>query len=168
MKASGGLRWAVEAVMLVLGVLALAACGSAERAEIEPSISSEAPTTSAPTPSGRTVTELTGFSSPDGNVGCYIDPEAVRCDIEQRDWEPPAAPASCELDYGQGIRLDGGGKPAFVCAGDTALRGGGPLAPGETIRSGRLSCTAQPTGVDCVYGEGEHGFLISKERYELR
>ncbi len=148
---------------LLLGILVLSSCGSDGRPQVEPSIEAQ-----APAKSGRTVTDLTGFSSPDGNVGCYIDPEMVRCDIEHRDWEPPTAPPSCELDYGQGILLDGGGKPGFVCAGDTTLRAGEPLAPGEKIRSVRLSCTAKPTGVDCTYGDGVHGFLISKEHYELR
>ncbi|MCW2517208.1 MAG: hypothetical protein JWR11_6250 [Mycobacterium sp.] len=51
------------------------------------------------------VADLVGFTSPSGNVGCYIDPTAARCDISDRDWTPPPRPADCEFDYGQGINL---------------------------------------------------------------
>ena len=33
------------------------------------------------------VTELTGFTSPTGNIGCVIDRATVRCDIGKRDWK---------------------------------------------------------------------------------
>src|SRR5690606_32754162 len=58
-----------------------------------------------PPPVDREVTELTGFTSPSGNIGCYIDRMSVRCDVGERDWQPPKAPKSCKLDYGQGIEL---------------------------------------------------------------
>ena len=80
------------------------------------------------------VTKLTGFTSPTGNIGCYIDRSSVRCDIGDRDWEPPAAPQSCKLDYGQGIELRAGGAADFVCAGDTALGAGDLLEYGQIDR----------------------------------
>ena len=43
---------------------------------------------------------LVGFTSPSGNIGCFIDVDYVRCDIAQRSWTPPARPADCEFDYG--------------------------------------------------------------------
>jgi hypothetical protein len=48
-------------------------------------------------PADRTVDELTAFSSPTGNIGCYIDLRSVRCDIGDRDWEPPPTPPGCEV-----------------------------------------------------------------------
>src|SRR5918998_6452226 len=54
----------------------------------------------------REVYELTGFRSPSGNVGCFIDPAYVRCDIAEAGWSPPPRPADCEFDYGQGIALE--------------------------------------------------------------
>ncbi|MEO7197599.1 MAG: hypothetical protein ABIZ50_03925, partial [Solirubrobacterales bacterium] len=76
------------------------------------------------------VTGLTGFTSPSGNIGCDIERRSVRCDIAERDWKAPPEPARCDLDFGQGISLDAGGTPSFVCAGDTTLGGGDPLAYG--------------------------------------
>jgi hypothetical protein len=57
------------------------------------------------------LTDLVGFTSPSGNVGCYLDPSAARCDISERDWSPPPRPADCEYDYGQGINLAAGEAP---------------------------------------------------------
>ena len=117
----------------------------------------------------REVSELTGFSAPSGNIGCYIDPDYVRCDIRERDWSPPPKPASCSdmTGWGQGLQLDVGKSADFVCAGDTALTSGGPLAYGDKIVSGSIECTSTPDGITCwdfVYG-GE--FSISRQGYHL-
>ena len=70
----------------------------------------------------------------------------VRCDIAERDWEPPPAPAYCELDYGQGIALSAGGDPEFVCAGDTALGADAPLPYGESIQPACSAARARSPG----------------------
>jgi hypothetical protein len=114
------------------------------------------------------VSEITGFTSPTGNIGCYIDKKTVRCDIDQRDWQPPQAPSSCRLDYGQGISMNAGGSPAFVCAGDTALGGGKPLAYGQSIGAGLLRCESEESGMSCTDAESGRGFTISKESYSFR
>lgn len=114
-----------------------------------------------------TVTKLTGFTSPTGNIGCYIDRRGVRCDIGDRDWEPPKAPSSCKLDYGQGIELSAGGAAAFVCAGDTALGGGDVLEYGTSIGAGLLLCESEESGMSCRDAETGRGFTISKQGYEI-
>lgn len=115
----------------------------------------------------RTVTKLTGFTSPTGNIGCYIDRRSVRCDIAERDWKPPPAPASCNLDYGQGIELEAGGSADFVCAGDTALGGGEPLDYGTSIGAGLLVCESEESGMTCTDTETGRGFTISRESYDI-
>ncbi|WP_206428541.1 hypothetical protein [Mycolicibacterium stellerae] len=117
----------------------------------------------------REVSELTAFSSPSGNIGCYIDPDSVRCDIRERDWAPPPKPASCPemTGWGQGLQLDAGKSADYVCAGDTALTTGNPLAYGDKIVSGSIECTSTPDGITCwdfVYG-GE--FSISRQAIHL-
>jgi len=115
----------------------------------------------------RTVDELTAFSSPTGNIGCYIDPGSVRCDIGDRDWEPPPTPPGCDLDYGQGIELRAGGRAAFVCAGDTALGGGEALDYGSSIGAGLLVCESEESGMTCRDAETGRGFSIAVEGYEI-
>jgi hypothetical protein len=118
----------------------------------------------------REVNELTNFSSPSGNIGCYIEPTNVRCDIAERNWSPPSKPSSCPevVGWGQGLQLTVGRPAGFVCAGDTALTSGDPLAYGDKIVSGSIECTSLPDGISCwdfVYG-GE--FMISREKYDIQ
>ena len=117
-------------------------------------------------PADQTVKKLTGFTSPTGNIGCYIDRRSVRCDIGDPDWSPPPAPKSCQLDYGQGIELRAGGSAAFVCAGDTALGGGDTLAYGTSIAAGLLRCESEESGMTCRDTETGRGFTLSKQGYD--
>ena len=125
----------------------------------------------APVPvTTREVTELTSFSSPSGNIGCYIEPTNVRCDIAERNWSPPPKAASCPevVSWGQGLQLDVGKPAGFVCAGDTAMTGGAPLRYGDKIVSGSIECTSTPAGMSCwdfVYGGS---FDISRESYNIQ
>ena len=124
----------------------------------------------APPPADTEVTELTSFSSPSGNIGCLIDRESVRCDIAERDWEPPPKPDDCDLGYGQGVTLTAGGTADFVCAGDTALNAttsGAPLPYGESIAAGLLRCESARSGITCRDVETGRGFAIAREGYEL-
>src|ERR1044072_6646795 len=87
------------------------------------------------------------FQSPSGNIGCYINKAAVRCDIREREWKPPKKPASCELDWGYGLSIARKGRGAVVCAGDTALGAGPMIAYGGTVSRGRFTCRSLTTGV---------------------
>jgi Family of unknown function (DUF6636) len=124
----------------------------------------------APPAADKVVTEATPFSSPSGNIGCVIEPLFVRCDIAERDWDPPQAPADCELDYGQGLTLEAGATAELVCAGDTTLGVGGPdaaLAYGESIAAGLLRCESERSGIRCEDVETGRGFALAREGYEV-
>ncbi len=108
---------------------------------------------------------LTTFSSPSRNIGCYMDRSSVRCDIRSRTWSPPRKPASCDVDYGQGIGL--GRRASFVCAGDTALGAKRRLAYGSTIRVGHFTCTSRTGGMTCRNHLTSHGFTLARDRYRI-
>ncbi|WP_188108815.1 DUF6636 domain-containing protein [Mycolicibacter arupensis] len=113
--------------------------------------------------------EMHFFKSPSGNIACLVDADWVRCDIEERDWSPPPRPADCpsQTGYGQGIHLDAYGKPEFVCAGDTTFSPDAKtLKYGERDSSTTILCTSEAAGIRCENREG-HGFVISRESYEL-
>jgi hypothetical protein len=132
------------------------------------SSSSSAPPTASPTTTDHEmISELIGFTAPSGNVGCSIASTMVRCDISERDWSPPARPADCDGDYGQGISLLPGGQATFVCAGDTVLGEGAPLAYGKSLSAGALVCTSAESGITCRDTETGHGFSIAREAYRL-
>jgi hypothetical protein len=177
----------IAAALTVLAASIVAGCGGSDESvstatvtstatvETTASTTSEATTSTgtntggAPPPADQQVTELTPFTSPSGNIGCYIDQKSVRCDIKKRDWDPPARPASCNenVDYGQGIELRAGGSPGFVCAGDSALAGGDPLPYGQSIAAGLLRCESEESGMSCRDTESGRGFTLSIQAYKL-
>jgi len=109
------------------------------------------------------------FQTPSGNIGCYVGAEAARCDIRNRDWEPPPgdpAEKNCELDYGQGIVVSET-HAEFVCAGDTALGGPRTLGYGQSSQRGRFVCESEPDGITCSHLDSGHGFFLSKESYRI-
>ena len=114
-----------------------------------------------------TVTNLTGFTSPTGNIGCYIDRKSVRCDIGDRDWEPPRAPKSCDLDWGNAFNLRATGHASRLCVGDTAVDPRSPtLAYGRTWSRGGFTCKASTAGLRCTNRSG-HGFFLSRSSQRL-
>ncbi len=105
------------------------------------------------------------FSSPSGNIGCFIDRAFVRCDIRHKDWDVPR-PKGCELDFGQGLTVSRRARRGrVVCAGDTALTGAHPLAYGKRIRRGGNRCTSRVSGMRCTNRRG-HGFFLSRQRFK--
>ncbi|WP_235683241.1 DUF6636 domain-containing protein [Mycolicibacterium fluoranthenivorans] len=111
--------------------------------------------------------DLVTFISPTGNVGCILDADYARCDIIDRDWNPPPRPVDCELDYGQGIGIAPGERPAFVCAGDTTLGGEKVLAYGDSLTRGQLSCDSSENGISCRDARTGHGFSLARQVYQL-
>ena len=107
-------------------------------------------------------TQAAQFQSPSRNIGCAITKQGVRCDIRERIWEPPPKPRSCELDFGQGLRVGRRGKARFVCAGDTTLGVGRVLRYGRAIHRGRFRCASRRDGVRCVNRRNRHGFFLSR------
>jgi hypothetical protein len=108
------------------------------------------------------------FRSPSSNIGCGVDAAATRCDIRQRSWSPPPKPASCDLDWGNGVQVSGDGPGGFACAGDTVFDPAAPvLAYGQRTRQGSTVCESAEAGVTCTNEASGHGFFLSRERYRL-
>jgi Family of unknown function (DUF6636) len=75
-------------------------------------------------------------------------------------------PAGCEVDWGQGLAIQGAEPAAPVCAGDTVLG-----SPGPTLAYGRapkvpFRCQSESEGLTCQNTESGHGFFLSRQRYE--
>jgi len=169
-------------ILVGLGAALLSGCGgqdptpTAASPSMKPAKTGPAgPTESSRAPKGESrestepdeATDLVGFTSPSGNVGCIIDSTYVRCDISERDWSPPPRPADCEFDYGQGLSLSRGEQSAFVCAGDTTLGGGEPLDYGQSVTAGLMLCDSAESGVTCRDTGTGHGFTIAREAYHV-
>ena len=128
-------------------------------------------TTPATTPTSApsaNVVHRESFRSPTGNIGCGMAGGSARCDIRERDWSPPPKPASCPVDYGQGLTVGERGRGEFVCAGDTALNPGAPIVPyGTDSVIGDLRCRSRENGVTCTNTASGHGFFIARDRYRI-
>lgn len=110
--------------------------------------------------------ELFFFTTPSKNIGCELSADQARCDIRVHDWAAPGRPASCELDYGQGVYVADG--PAdYVCAGDTVL--GEPnaveLGYGQAVQAGAIACTSTKAGVSCRNTATGRGFALSRQAF---
>ena len=113
------------------------------------------------------VLNLEAFQSPSGNIACVMTQRSVRCDIAERNWNPPPAPAACQGDYGQGIQLPASGPADFVCAGDTVLNPQAETLPyGSSSQSGSITCESEEAGIECE-NESGGGFTLSREQYDL-
>jgi hypothetical protein len=104
----------------------------------------------------------TFFETPSHNIGCVISKAGARCDIRVREWKPPPKPASCPVDWGNGLAVGRRGSAGFVCAGDTVLGGKRVLGYRKSIRRGRFRCTSRRNGVRCVNLRNEHGFKLAR------
>jgi hypothetical protein len=113
--------------------------------------------------------KYTFFESPSGNIGCVINGGGVRCDIQHHSWPTPPKPASCDVDYGEGVAVGKRDVPAnFVCAGDTVFDPDAEvLRYGERIRIKRFRCASKQKGMRCVNRDNKHGFFLSSQDVRL-
>jgi hypothetical protein len=164
-----------------------AGCGSTATKTVTvraPATTKRAPATTQSAPAGTTATQtastppppiktvsLREFRSPTGNLGCEMyafGGGGARCDIAKRAWKPGRKPASCRLDYGQGLEVNGPGRGRFTCAGDTALNPQAtPLPYGEGSTVGHFTCISETNGMTCENDTTKHGFFISVQGYSL-
>ena len=162
--------------LVCVAVLAFVACGGSDSASKASGSSGPSstppPSTSAPTTTTTFVPALVGtgnvfFVSPSKNIGCSLSETGARCDIGDRTWAPPPKPASCELDFGQGVTVVGTSPATLTCAGDTVLVGDKVLDYGHVATRGDFECRSATSGMSCRNVKTNHGFSLAKEKYTL-
>jgi hypothetical protein len=113
------------------------------------------------------------FASPSGNVSCAVGTQDngnafAECEIRDRVWNSPPAPADCPLSYGDRIGLYQGKQPAFGCHGDTLYDPSSPiLGYGQSYSQGPISCLSQMSGITCSDSTTGHFFTISREALNI-
>jgi uncharacterized protein DUF6636 len=119
-------------------------------------------------PSSAQAFRLKRFHTPDGNIGCAMifgkesEGGGARCDIDDHSWTAPPKPKWCDVDYGGGLNVGPRRKAEFVCAGDTTLHQGHPLAPGGVETLGPYRCKVVSSRmVRCINRDTGHGFKLS-------
>ena len=107
------------------------------------------------------------FRTPSENIACALTRSAVRCDIVRKTWQPPAKPADCELDWGNGLALSNG-QATVTCAGDTLIgTSESTLQYGEALTAGTVRCDSENSGLTCQDEKTGHGFTLASARYTL-
>lgn len=108
--------------------------------------------------------DFKGLESPTRNIGCIVDRQGARCDIQHHSWPLPKKPRSCEFDYGGAVYVGTRGRGAYACVSDSAFRAGPVLPYGQSLGEGRFRCTSEEIGMRCVNLRNGHGFLLSRQR----
>ena len=107
------------------------------------------------------------FRTPSKNIFCALSRSEVRCDIIRKTWKPPAKPADCDLDWGNGLYISSG-RSGVTCAGDTLIGAATEtLAYGRGYRSGDVVCDSESVGLTCRDEKTGRGFTLASARYSL-
>jgi len=107
------------------------------------------------------------FQTPSGNISCVLNRSLARCDIVRKTWQPPAKPADCDFDWGNGAYVENG-KAGVTCTSDTLIGAAkSTLAYGDSLRAGAFQCDSRSSGVTCRQSETGHGFTLASARYAL-
>jgi hypothetical protein len=113
--------------------------------------------------------DIVSAQTPSHNIFCDASPPdkespnpVLRCDIQQTNTQPPPAPRSCPLSWGNAFVIDSTGPGHRICHGDTTKNPDDPVIAYETQwRAYGFTCTSQTSGLTCVNGQG-HGFSLSR------
>ncbi|WP_157437156.1 DUF6636 domain-containing protein [Actinoplanes subtropicus] len=156
-------------IPLVALLLSVAACSSAGGGKPTSSLPSAHAGFGGPSAAPVVVTDVgeVFFRTPSKNIFCDLSASAVRCDIVRKTWSPPTKPSTCELDWGNGMYIQGG-KAGFTCTGDTLIGSASQtLEYGHADRSGSVRCTSESAGLTCVDEKTGRGFLLAVARFSL-
>ncbi|MBK5232687.1 MAG: hypothetical protein JJE13_06865 [Thermoleophilia bacterium] len=153
-------RKLVPTVALLCAVTFLAAgCGS--------DYSSSDDQTDVATTPAKTSQSYEAFQLPSKNIACQVlKPAYARCEVKKKTFSPPVKPASCTLDWGTSVAVQGKGPGKFICHGDTVVVPDAPvLEYGESSAVGSVVCDSSEAGIECRNTNTGHGFFLAREDY---
>lgn len=118
-----------------------------------------------------TATGALYFQTPSGNIGCFLlsygGDRWVECTLREKDFADPPRPADCQADWAPQFTL-GTTAQYGVCRGDVSGEATDEvLAYGAAATNGPIRCVSETTGLTCLNEDTVHGFVLSRERYEL-
>ena len=155
-------------------LLLSAACGGGTTAQPAAPTPTPVVTTKAPPPTKApafqvvTSASIQTFTSPDGNIGCDVEPAYARCDYVKHDFPLPPAPSDCSSGWGHGIEMQGGTKAEFFCGHDYVTGSKTIVAVGHGIKVGFVECDVVSAGEVFCHGTSDsHGFRVSRAKYSL-
>jgi hypothetical protein len=107
------------------------------------------------------------FQTPSGNVHCLMRAEVLRCDVLERDHNPPPQPRDCPQGWRGGLALRTAGETALLCdAGTVRDDEAFVLGYGARWLGPGITCESHEAGLRCANGAGR-GFQASRSRLTL-
>lgn len=111
-------------------------------------------------------TPVVDFHSPDGITGCRLSRDGARCDLKERTWPTPAAPAECPQKWGDAVQIRGAEPgPELVCQEESLVGVGVELPYGQRLTRGDFLCSSREAAIRCVNTATQHGFSVSRDDY---
>ena len=111
-------------------------------------------------PAPATAKTMPGFSSPSGNIVCFLSDDQATCKIAQNSWEGTAY-QTCRGDEGVGVlSLKGNRAEASCVALDLAQAP--VLAYGEYAKNGQIACTSTMDGISCWNQVNGKSFALAR------
>lgn len=159
------------------GASSAGASAAAQPSSSSPSSTAGPSASGAPTTT--VVTSMTTFTSPTGNISCYLAPVQgadpyARCDLVKQNWDVAPPEGGCgEGDWGgdgdgHGSVGVGGGTARPLCVSDTIVDPSAPtLAYGSSITMEPLTCTSAEAGMTCKNVTTGHGFTAREAELKL-
>ena len=121
---------------------------------------SATPTFKAPAPSN--AIELSGFTTPSGNVSCTLSKNSVSCTINQHNTTGPQG--SCPDATGKPLTMAVGKNGEVSISCDTGFSASGAvLSYDASAKSDSFACTSKDDGVECWSQVTGQGFKLSRD-----
>ena len=118
------------------------------------------PSFKAPAPSN--AIELSGFTTPSGNVSCTLGKNSVSCTINQHDTTGPQG--SCPDATGKPLTMAVGKNGEVSISCDTGFSASGAvLSYDASAKSDAFACTSKDDGVECWSQVTGQGFKLSRD-----
>lgn len=119
---------------------------------------------------------LPGFSSPSGNIKCFVVNKALYCSIGHANYakrlqDRCMRPDGSGVDW-HGFALRATRRAALYCTSNPPYNMGTQrpsnttLPYGKSFRHGAFTCTSRVTGVTCRNQRG-HGLFVSRQAYRI-
>ena len=125
-----------------------------------PPTPSATPTFKAPAPSN--AIELSGFTTPSGNVSCTLSKNSVSCTINQHNTTGPQG--SCPDATGKPLTMAVGKNGEVSISCDTGFSASGAvLSYDASAKSDAFACTSKDDGVECWSQVTGQGFKLSRD-----
>lgn len=123
---------------------------------------SPTPTPDHPFPAPAGAVEMSDFSSPSGNISCFLGAEETACTIAVHAFTPVGDQCDATPDAPFTVHLRADGTVTSECASGF-VPSGAHLGYGSAAHNGDFACVSSQSGVDCWSQVTGTGIMLSRQ-----